>query len=136
MAHTLYQVPIIVTRNYDPVMLPVLEAFGCNVVSSTSWGAQRIQELMLDPSLRTIFSAGNGEVEIYEMMIPAAWDGKLLGDLLRNNPDCLPVALTRAGHALLPDTETVLQTGDLVNVSATFAGIKALRAQIDAGMEA
>jgi len=136
MAHTLYNVPIIVARNYDPVMLPVLEAFGCNVVSSTSWGAQRIQELMLDPSLRTIFSAGNGEVEIYEMMVSADWDGKLLGDLLRNNPDCLPVALTRAGHALLPDTETALQTGDLVNISATFAGIKALRTQLDAGTEA
>jgi trk system potassium uptake protein TrkA len=136
MAHTLYQVPIIVTRNYDPVMLPVLEAFGCNVVSSTSWGAQRIQELMLDSSLRAIFSAGNGEVEVYEMMVPSAWNGKLLGDLLRNNPGCLPVALTRAGHALLPDTETALETGDLVNVSATFEGIKALRAQIDAGSEA
>ena len=70
------------------------------------------------------------------MMVPAAWDGKLLGDLLRNNPDCLPVALTRAGHALLPNTETALHTGDLVNISATFAGIKALRAQLDAETEA
>ena len=136
MAHTIYHVPIIVTRNYDPVMLPVLEAFGCNVVSSTSWGAQRIQELMLDPSFRTIFSAGNGEVEIYEMLIPHAWDGKPLGDLLRGNPDCLPIALTRAGRALLPNTQTVLSAGDLLNVSATFSGIKALRSHLDTGTEA
>jgi len=135
IASTIYKVPIVVTRNYDPAMLPVLEAFGCNVVSSTSWGAQRIQELLLDPSFRTIFSAGNGEVEIYEMLIPSAWKGKSLGDLLRDNPDCLPVALTRAGRALLPDTETVLQTGDMLNISATFAGVKALRAQIDSGAE-
>ena len=91
---------------------------------------------MLDPSFRTIFSAGNGEVEIYEIMIPPAWDGKLLGDLLRNNPDCLPVALTRAGRALLPGTGTTLETGDLVNISATFAGIQALRQHMDAGTEA
>ena len=136
MARTIYKVPIVVTRNYDPVMLPVLEAFGCNVVSSTSWGAQRIQELMLDPSFRTIFSAGNGEVEIYEMLIPSACDGKSLGELLRNNLECLPVALTRAGRALLPDTDTVLQSGDMLNVSATFTGIKALRAQLDIGTEA
>ena len=136
MAHTIYNVPIVVTRNYDPVMLPVLEAFGCNTVSSTSWGAQRIQELMLDPSFRSIFSAGNGEVEIYEMLIPSAWDGKSLGNLLRDTPDCLPVALTRAGHALLPDSETRLQAGDILNVSATFSGIKALRAQLSSGTEA
>lgn len=136
IARSIYKVPIVVTRNYDPVMLPVLEAFGCNAVSSTSWGAQRIQELLLDPSFRTIFSAGNGEVEVYEMLIPPSWDGKLLGDLLRSNPDCLPVALTRAGRALLPDSETAMQTGDMLNVSATFAGIKALRSLIDAGTEA
>ena len=136
MASAIYQVPIVVTRNYDPVMLPVLQAFGCNVVSSTSWGAQRIQELLLDPSFRSIFSAGNGEVEIYEMLIPPAWDGKPLGDLLQGNPDCLPAALTRAGRALLPNTETVLQVGDMLNVSATLVGIKSLRSHLDSGTEA
>jgi trk system potassium uptake protein len=136
IAHVIYKVPIVVARNYDPAMLPVLEAFGHQVVSSTSWGAQRIQELLVDPSFRTLFSAGNGEVEVYEMMISPAWDEKPLGELLRDNPECLPVALTRAGRALLPNTETVLQAGDLLNVSATFAGIKNLRSQLVSGKEA
>jgi len=135
IARTIYKVPIVVARNYDPVLLPVLGAFGLNVVSSTSWGAQRIQELMLDSSFHTIFSAGNGEVEIYEMMIPSVCDGRTLGYLLRDNPDCLPVALTRAGRAILPDAETVLMTGDMLNVSATFSGIRALRAQLGLGTE-
>jgi trk system potassium uptake protein TrkA len=74
-------------------------------------------------------------VEIYEMPIPASWDGKQLGDLLRNSPDCLPVALTRAGRALLPGSETTLQTGDLLNVSATFDGVKTLRTRMDLGTE-
>jgi len=136
IAHVVFKVPIVVVRNYDPAMLPVLEAFGLQVVSSTSWGAQRIQELLVDPSYRTIFSAGNGEVEIYEMMIAPSWDGKPLGELLQDNPDCLPVALTRAGRALLPTTETVLEAGDLLNVSATFSGIKDLRSQLFSGKEA
>jgi trk system potassium uptake protein TrkA len=136
MARALYNVQIVVARNYDPAMLPVMEAFGLQVVSSTSWGAQRIQELMLDPSFRTIFSAGNGEVEIYEMLVSSAWDGKPLGYLLRDNPDCLAVALTRAGRALLPNAETNLQAGDMLNVSATFAGVRALRSLMDAGTEA
>jgi trk system potassium uptake protein TrkA len=136
MSRALYKVPIVVARNYDPAMLPVMEAFGLQIVSSTSWGAQRIQELMLDPSFRTIFSAGNGEVEVYEMLVTPAWDGKPLGGLLRNNPNCLAVALTRAGRAILPNVETTLQAGDMLNVSATFVGIKALRSLMDAGSEA
>ena len=135
IAHVVYKVPVVIARNYDPAMLPVLEAFGLQVVSSTSWGAQRIQELLLDPSFRSIFSAGNGEVEIYEMMISPTWDEKPLRELLRDHPDCLPVALTRAGRALLPNAETVLQAGDLLNVSATFAGIKYLRSQLSSGKE-
>ena len=83
--------------------------------------------MLLDPSFRTVFSAGNGEVEIYEMLIPPAWAGKPLTDLLDNAPGCLPVALIRSGHALLPDTTIALQAGDVLNVSATFKGIQGLR---------
>jgi len=135
MALTLYKVPMVIARNYDPAMLPVLKAFRLNVVSSTSWGAKRIQEMLLDPAFRTVFSAGNGEVELYEMLIPPAWEGKPVGDLLRDNPNCLPVALTRAGNALLPNNETILQTRDVLNVSATFAGIQEMRSRLDLGTE-
>ena len=92
--------------------------------------------MLLDPAFRTVFSAGNGEVELYEMMIPPAWDGRSLGDLLRDNAECLPVALTRAGRAILPNSETILQTSDVLNVSATFDGIKAVRALLNTRGEA
>jgi trk system potassium uptake protein TrkA len=136
IASAIYKVPIVVARNYDPAMLPMLKAFSLNVISSTSWGAKRIQEMLLDPAFRTVFSAGNGEVELYEMMIPPAWDGRSLGDLLRDNAECLPVALTRAGRAILPNSETILQTSDVLNVSATFDGIKAVRALLNTRGEA
>ena len=135
IARTLYKVPIVIARNYDPAMLSVLKAFSLNVVSSTSWGAKRIQEMLLDPAFRSVFSAGNGEVELYEMLIPPAWNGKPMAGLFRDNPDCLPVALTRAGHALLPNAETILHTSDVLNVSATFTGIQEMRSRIDLGKE-
>ena len=135
IARTLYKVPIVIARNYDPAMLSVLKAFSLTVVSSTSWGAKRIQEMLLDPAFRAVFSAGHGEVEVYEMLIPPAWEGKPVGDLLRNNTNCLPVALTRAGHALLPNTETILRARDVLNVSATFSGIQEMRSRMNSGME-
>ena len=136
IAQTVYHVPIIVARNYDPAMRPVLEAFDLQVVSSTSWGAQRIQELLLDPSFRTIFSAGNGEVEIYEIVIPIAWAGKRLDELLAEKIESVAVALTRAGRAFLPAADVPMQAGDILNVSATFEGIQALRARLNSKKEA
>jgi trk system potassium uptake protein TrkA len=42
------------------------------------------------------------------------------------------VSLTRAGRAVLPDSDTVLQAGDVVHVSATIEGITAFREQFKA----
>ena len=38
--------PVVICRNYDPHLRGMLEAFGLQMVSSTSWGAQRTEELL------------------------------------------------------------------------------------------
>jgi trk system potassium uptake protein TrkA len=138
VAHTarvFYHVPVVVVRNYDPKLRVVIESFGLETVSSTFWGAQRVEELLTNPSQRMIYSAGNGEVEIYEIAIPEAWDGRMLGDLLEPlKAECFPVAVTRAGRSSLPEMGTVLQTADLINISATNEGIAALASRL-AGKE-
>jgi trk system potassium uptake protein TrkA len=129
-AHMIYGVPNVVARNYDPNLRPIIEAFGLQTVGSTSWGAQRVEELLLSPYQRAIYSPGNGEVEVYEMYIPEAWNGRELSELLSPIKDCYPVALTRAGRSSLPEANTKLQEDDLLIVSSTFQGITALTARL------
>lgn len=124
-----FKVPNIVARNYDPHLRALFEALGIQVVSSTSWGAQRIEELMTDGDFRTVFSAGNGEVEVYELVIPANFDGKKISDLIKCTT-CKPLSITRAGRAFLPEIDTDLRAGDLLNVAATFDGITETRANL------
>jgi trk system potassium uptake protein len=127
VAHTarvIYDVPIVVARNYDPELRPLIEAFGLQTVSSTYWGAQRVEELLTNPLYRTVYSAGNGEVEVYELIIPEQWNSRRLGDLLDLPVPCYPVALTRAGRSFLPDPSLLLQEGDVLNLSSTFEGIR------------
>ncbi len=125
VARVFYNTPIVVARNYNPALRPMFEAFGLQVISSTTWGAQRLEEVLSAASSRVVFSAGNGEVEVYEVSIPAGWKGKSLRSLLEGT-ECLPVALTRAGRSMLPTMESLLEEGDMLNVSATFEGISAL----------
>jgi len=126
MAREVYKVANVVVRNYDPRWLPMYEAFGLQVVSSTAWGAQRIEELLYQPLGRAVFSAGNGEVEVYELVAPEAWRGRDVGSLLAGT-EAMAVAVTRAGRAMLPTPELTLDTGDILHVSATLPGIEALR---------
>ena len=129
-ARTVYHTPNVVVRNYDSRWRAMHEAFGVQVISSTIWGAQRIEELLYYATIRTVFSAGNGEVEIYEFTVPEAWSGQPLQELLP--PDgCLAVALTRAGRAILPSPDSRLESGDVLNLSATLQGITALRSRMD-----
>ena len=109
VAHTaraVFNVPIVVVRNYDPALRPVIEAFGLQTVSSTTWGAQRVEELLTNPLQKTVYSAGNGEVEVYEITVPDHLRGLTIGELLNPAEECFPVALTRAGRSVLPEATT------------------------------
>ncbi len=129
-AKVVYGISNIIVRNYDPRWRSLYDHFGVQVVSSSSWGAQRIEELLIEPKGHTVLSAGNGEVEIYEIVISAALQGKEIGELLQDNRECLAVSLTRAGKAIVPDAKTTLSGGDLVLFSATYEGITALRQRL------
>ena len=129
VARTVYKVPNVVVRNYDPRSLPIHESFSLQVISSTRWGAQRIEELLQHGPPRSVFSAGNGEVQVFEILVPNDWRGSRLSDLLPEG-GCVPVALTRGGKATLPSRGVELQSGDLLHLSATRKGIEDLRQRL------
>jgi trk system potassium uptake protein TrkA len=135
-ARTIYNIPSVVARNYDPNLRTVIEAFGLHMVSSTYWGAQRVEELLMSPTQKMVYSAGNGEVEVYEMLISEAWDARTLGELLGPLKQCYPVALSRAGRAFLPEADLKLEEGDLLHVSSTDEGFNALKARLSKKVEA
>ncbi len=129
IARNVYHVPHVVVRNYDPRWRELQEMLSLQVISSTAWGAQRIEEMIHSENFRTIFSAGNGEVEIYEFEIPEHWDNQRLGDLI-NSEECVPVSITRAGTAILPTCDTIVSTNDVVLFSGTMSGALAVRDQL------
>ena len=128
-ARDLFRVPRVVARNYDPQRLAIYEAFGLQVISSSSWGAQRIEEMLYHQDVRTVFSAGNGEVEMYEVTVPAAWEGRRLIHLT-GQEGVQVVAHTRAGKASLPPGDLVLEAGDVLHISATLGGIQGIRSRL------
>lgn len=136
IARAFYSVPNVVARNYDPNLRAIIEVFGLQTVGSTYWGAQRVEELLMNPLQKSVYSPGNGEVEVYEVRIPEEWNGHTMGELLNELTGCYPVALSRAGRSSLPEADTKLQADDLLNISSTFEGIGALTARLSKKAEA
>ena len=129
IANTAYRVAHVVVGNFDPKHRPLFEAFGLQTVSAGTWGAQRIEELMVHSGPQVVYEAGNGEVGVYELKIPSGWDGRSLEDLLAGS-ESLPVSVTRAGRAGLPGVANRLLAGDVVHVSATLEGVQAIEARL------
>ena len=130
IAKSMYDVPRVAARNYDPHCRPMLESFNLQVVSSTSWGAQRLEELIYHADVRTLYSAGNGEVEFYEITIPEDKDGVTVAEV-EIPGEMIVISVTRAGRADLPKPTMVLHEGDILNISATNEGIEKLRSHLD-----
>jgi trk system potassium uptake protein TrkA len=98
VARQKYQIQHVVARNFDPRYRKLYEIFNIQGVSATGWASQRLEEMIYHEDAHAVFSAGNGEVEIYEIVISKTWNGKQLSELL-DNLECVPVAITRAGKS-------------------------------------
>jgi trk system potassium uptake protein TrkA len=119
VAREIFHIPIVVARAYNPHRLGLYERFGLQTIASSSWGARRLEELITSPLCAGRLSVGNGEVEIIEVRVPAAWAGRAVGDL-RLTPlalPAMPVAVTRGGRAQLAEVDYQLQEGDLLHLA-------------------
>jgi trk system potassium uptake protein TrkA len=134
VARRIFQVANVAVRNYDPRRREVQEDFGLPVVSSSSWGARRVEEILTFGGVTAVLSAGNGDIVVYELAITPAWTGQKIAALLAGC-EIRPVALTRRGRGLLPDGDTVLEADDRLMVSSTHAGIESLQTRLDSGAE-
>ncbi len=133
-AREYYGVEQVVARNYFSSCRAMFEVFNVQVISGTSWAAQRMEEMVYHSEVRTVYSTGNGEVEIYEFTVPASWDGHKVSEVVPST-GCVLVSLSRAGKASLAGANESIRTGDILHVSATFEGAEAMRTRLHVAQE-
>jgi trk system potassium uptake protein TrkA len=126
VARTVYHVPHVVARNFNPHWRPVHEAFGLQAVSSTTWGAQRIEEMLYEAEVRPVWSSGEGMVDLYEWVVPERYQGRLLREVLPAVP-YVAVAFIRAAQSMPSPHETPLEAGDVLYLSPATEARESLR---------
>jgi trk system potassium uptake protein TrkA len=132
IAKTVYHVPRVVVRNYDPRWAPLHTAFELDAVNSVHWNATRFEELMVNPDLAMLQPLGDSGLALYGLTIPAAWAGQSLSSLA-DHADVVIAGVTRDGVSVLPAEDWILEAGDQVALSTTVAGAARLRMRLDQG---
>jgi trk system potassium uptake protein len=126
VARTVYHIPHVVARNYNPRWQALHEAFGLQAVCSTTWGAQRIEEMLYEAEVHPVWSSGNGMVDLYEFVVPERYQGRLLREVFPKG-SYVVVAFTRAGQPVSPAHELPLEAGDVIYLSPAPESREALR---------
>ncbi len=129
VAREVFHVQRVATRIYNPRRLPIYEELNLPTVASSSWGAHRIEELLIHPGVQSLVSAGDGKVQVYEIAVPQEWAGRRLTELVPSE-SAIPVSLSRGSRSFLPHPDVALQAADILQVSATSEGLKILRERV------
>ena len=115
VARDIFHVPNVVARIYNPAQREVYERFGLQTVTSSSWGAQRMEQLLLHPGLIDMETIGHGEVKLLEVQVPANWVGQPIANTLEGR--VIVFAVTRAGRAFTPKAGDKFHSADLAYLS-------------------
>jgi trk system potassium uptake protein TrkA len=126
IARNLFRVPRVVARLYDPSRAEVYQRLGLLTISSTTWGAERIRELLTHSDLDPVLTFGSGEVCLLTVETPYHWVGNLVKHL-NVAGEIQVIGITRHGHALIPLGGTEFQTGDLLHLVVLAASMERVK---------
>jgi trk system potassium uptake protein len=125
IARNVFLVPRVIARLYDPRKAEIYQRLGLTTISSTTWGAKRIHELMIHSELDPVYSFGNGDVHLLEIETPIHLVGRLIKNLTIAG-EIQVAAVTRQGQAFIPLSGTELRMGDMLHIAVLASSINRL----------
>ena len=130
VAKEFFNIKNVVARNFEPKVSEIFHLFNLEIISGTSWGASRLEEMILNEQFKVIYSFGDGAVDYYQVIIPENWVGKKVRDLELQPGEAILASITRSGRSFIPSIDDEFEVDDHLNFSATHAGIESLRKKI------
>ena len=126
IAKNRFRVPKVFARIYDPLKEKLYQTFGLQTISSTSWAANKIKDMLLHAEIVRHMSFGNGEVEILEAEVFPELAGKRVADLTVPG-EIDVISIIRYGHSFVPTSGTVLEEKDGIAFSVVNTSIPTLK---------
>jgi trk system potassium uptake protein TrkA len=125
IARNIFHVPRVVARLYDPRRAEIYHRLGLTTISSTTWGAERIRQVLTHTDLDVWNTFGRGEVSIVSIDLPSTLVGRTIAQF--NIPgEVMVVAVTREDKAMMPISGTELRDGDMIHLAVIVSAMARL----------
>jgi len=128
IARNIFRVPRVIARLYDPRRAGIYRRLGLLTISSTTWGAERIRELLTVAELDPLMNFGSGEVAVVSIETPPHLVGRMVRDLTVPM-EVTVAAITRDGRAFIPTSGSEFRSDDqihLVILASAMERVKSL----------
>jgi trk system potassium uptake protein len=126
LASQIFRVPRVVARLYDPRKAEIYKRLGLQTIATTTWGINRIADILLYSQLDTIISLGSGGVDIVRLDVPPLLVGRTVNELSIPG-EVQVVSISRGGKSFLSTLGTVFQEGDVAYVAVLAASADRLK---------
>ncbi len=114
VARETYGVERVVARIYDPRRAGVYERLGIPTVATVAWTTGQIMRRLLPLGALDEYRDPSGHLALAEVNVGAGWLGHRADDLATASGARIAF-VTRFGEPLLPDSDLIIQDGDLVH---------------------
>jgi trk system potassium uptake protein TrkA len=132
IAHNIFRVPRVVARLFEPRRAEIYRRLGLITISSTTWGAERIRELLTHADLDTVMTFGRGEVVLITIDIPSHLAGRMVKHITMPGETNV-VAITRQGQAIMPTLGTEFRAGDVIHIAVHVSAMDRVEALLGLG---
>ncbi len=123
IARNIYKVPRVVARLYDPRRAEIYQRLGLRTISSTTWGAGRIHELLVYSQVDSVLSLGGGEVNVVAFEVPSHWSGRIVKQISVPG-EISVISIVRNGKAFLPIMGTELRPEDVIYLAVLETSVE------------
>ena len=118
VAKNVYRVPTVIARLYDVRKAHIYQRLGIQVISATTWGIERVTEILTFNQFDSVYEMGNGHVNLIRTEIPISMSGRMVQEITVVG-EISVVSITRNNHTFIPTLGTVLEINDLLYLSVS-----------------
>jgi trk system potassium uptake protein TrkA len=115
VARETYNVSNVVARIYDPERAEIYQRLGIPTVATVLWTTDQMKRRLIPDGSTSEWRDASGRIELCEVSLHESWFGRA-ALLIEQAAKCRVAFITRLGEALIPDSHTVIQEGDLLHI--------------------
>lgn len=132
VAREMFGVENVAARIYDPRRAEVYQRLGIPTVATVRWTADQMLRRLLPTGAEPLWRDATGEMQLAEVAFSPAWVGQLVSRL-QEESGARVAFVNRAGEPMLPNAQTVVQDGDLIQVMMRVADMGDVEAVFASG---